>query len=32
VAQLAHLLHPGSATDPCLPAIPLRASMHTVRH
>jgi iron complex transport system substrate-binding protein len=32
VAQLAHLLHPGSATDPCLPAIPLRASMHTVQH
>jgi iron complex transport system substrate-binding protein len=28
VAQLAHLLHPGSATDPGLPAIPLRTSMH----
>jgi iron complex transport system substrate-binding protein len=28
VAQLAHLLHPGSAADPGLPAIPLRTSMH----
>jgi iron complex transport system substrate-binding protein len=32
VAQLAHLLHPGSATDPGLPAIPLRASTHSVLH
>jgi iron complex transport system substrate-binding protein len=28
VAQLAHLLHPGSAADPGLPAIPLRTSLH----
>jgi iron complex transport system substrate-binding protein len=32
VAQLAHLLHPGSASDPGLPAIPLQASTHSVLH
>ena len=32
VAQLAYLLHPGSASDPGLPAIPLRASTHSVLH
>jgi iron complex transport system substrate-binding protein len=32
VAQLAHLLHPGSASDPGLPAIPLHASTHSVLH
>jgi iron complex transport system substrate-binding protein len=29
VAQLAHLLHPESAPDPGLPAIPLRAPVHS---
>jgi iron complex transport system substrate-binding protein len=32
VAQLAHLLHPESAPDPGLPAIPLRASVHFAQH
>jgi iron complex transport system substrate-binding protein len=32
VAQLAHLFHPESATDPGLPAIPLRASVHAAHH
>jgi iron complex transport system substrate-binding protein len=32
VAQLAHLLHPGSASDPGLPAIPLRAPVHSAPH